>query len=170
MKASGTSRRNPRTGREPTMRKGFYSVELVRLLSRRRHVRSVERKDYFRRQLVESRILSPYTNVRSHSSVTWGHSARRRFALRSSPETLPQNEDCKSLPFLVKPVLVSSSCAPPTKTPQKYIWPMIIMARIEYSIPSTRNYLSTTQQQRLRWKPQLVAPFAGINLLNLRNV
>ena len=33
----------------------------------------------------------PYTNVRSHSFITWGHSVRRRFALCGSSETLPQS-------------------------------------------------------------------------------
>ena len=35
--------------------------------------------------------MSPFSNVRSHSSITWGHSARCRFALRGSSETLFQS-------------------------------------------------------------------------------
>ena len=55
------------------MRKGSYSEELVRLLS-------------------QCGVLeASNTNVRSHSFITWGHSVRRRFALRGSSETLPQS-------------------------------------------------------------------------------
>ena len=77
-------------GGEPTMRKGSYSEELVRLLSQRQHARSVEKEGLLQRQHVESRKLL-YSNVRSHSFITWGHSVRRRFALRGSSETLPQS-------------------------------------------------------------------------------
>ena len=68
------------------MRKGSCSEELVRLLSRRRHARSVEKEGLLRRQHVESEY-SPYTNMRSYSSITWDHSACRRFAQRGSSET-----------------------------------------------------------------------------------